>query len=104
MLMRRVTVGSSVGLHARPAAVFCAAVSKQPAPVTIEISWACVIFDISSLTRWLIGALEPTQGQAVETAEAGVAPDPTTRPAAVIASAKPVTRSDSARDRRPRRA
>jgi phosphocarrier protein HPr len=36
MLMRRVTVGSSVGLHARPAAVFCAAVGKQSAPITIE--------------------------------------------------------------------
>jgi phosphocarrier protein len=36
VLARRVTVGSSVGLHARPAAVFCAAVSKQQARVTIE--------------------------------------------------------------------
>lgn len=36
MLMRRVTVGSSVGLHARPAAVFCAAVSQRSAPFTIE--------------------------------------------------------------------
>lgn len=35
MPQRRVTVGSSVGLHARPAAVFCTAASKQPAAVTI---------------------------------------------------------------------
>ena len=32
----RVTVGSSVGLHARPAALFVQAASKQPVPVTIS--------------------------------------------------------------------
>jgi phosphocarrier protein len=35
MLERRVTVGSSIGLHARPATAFCAAASKQPVRVTI---------------------------------------------------------------------
>lgn len=32
---RTVTVGSSVGLHARPAALFVQAASKQPVKVTI---------------------------------------------------------------------
>lgn len=35
MFERRVKVGSSVGLHARPAAVFCAAASKRATKVTI---------------------------------------------------------------------
>ncbi|MFP5019377.1 HPr family phosphocarrier protein [Pseudonocardia phyllosphaerae] len=35
MAERRVKVGSSVGLHARPANLFCTAARKQPAPVTI---------------------------------------------------------------------
>ncbi|PXY27339.1 HPr family phosphocarrier protein [Prauserella muralis] len=35
MLERRVTVGSRVGLHARPAAVFAKAAAAQPVPVTI---------------------------------------------------------------------
>lgn len=32
---RRVTVASSVGLHARPAALFTQAAAKSPVPVTI---------------------------------------------------------------------
>jgi phosphocarrier protein HPr len=32
---RRVTVGSKVGLHARPAALFVQAAARQPAKVTI---------------------------------------------------------------------
>lgn len=35
MAERRVTVGSSVGLHARPAALFVQAVNRQPVPVQI---------------------------------------------------------------------
>lgn len=35
MFQRRVTVGSSVGLHARPATTFCVAASKLPVKVTI---------------------------------------------------------------------
>ena len=35
MAERRVTVGSSVGLHARPANLFCKAAGQQPAKVTI---------------------------------------------------------------------
>lgn len=35
MAQVEVTVGSRVGLHARPAAVFVRAVAKQPIPVTI---------------------------------------------------------------------
>jgi phosphocarrier protein len=35
MAERRVTVGSSVGLHARPAALFVQAASKVGVPVTI---------------------------------------------------------------------
>jgi phosphocarrier protein HPr len=35
MFERRVKVGSSVGLHARPAAAVCAAASKQPIKLTI---------------------------------------------------------------------
>ena len=38
MAERRVTVGSSVGLHARPANLFCTAAGKQPAKVTISAS------------------------------------------------------------------
>jgi hypothetical protein len=47
------------------------------------------------LTRWLIGALDPTHGQAVEAAEAGagVATDPATTVAAAVATAKPATRA-----------
>lgn len=35
MAERRVKVGSSVGLHARPANLFCTAAGQQPAKVTI---------------------------------------------------------------------
>lgn len=35
MTERRVKVGSSVGLHARPANLFCKAAGQQPAKVTI---------------------------------------------------------------------
>ena len=35
MSERRVTVGSSVGLHARPASLFVQAAGRQPVPVTI---------------------------------------------------------------------
>ena len=35
MAERRVTIGSSVGLHARPAALFTQAAARQPVPVTI---------------------------------------------------------------------
>ncbi|GHF38913.1 phosphocarrier protein [Amycolatopsis bartoniae] len=34
---RRVIVGSSVGLHARPAALFVKAAAAQPVPVTIGV-------------------------------------------------------------------
>lgn len=37
MLERRVIVGSSVGLHARPAALFVKAAAAQPVPVTIGV-------------------------------------------------------------------
>jgi phosphocarrier protein HPr len=35
MLERRVTVGSAVGLHARPATTLCAVANSQPVKVTI---------------------------------------------------------------------
>jgi phosphocarrier protein len=35
MSERQVVVGSSVGLHARPASLFVQAASRQPVPVTI---------------------------------------------------------------------
>jgi phosphocarrier protein HPr len=38
MLERRVIVGSSVGLHARPAALFVKAAAAQPVPVTIGVA------------------------------------------------------------------
>jgi phosphocarrier protein HPr len=38
MAERRVKVGSSVGLHARPANLFCTAAGRQPAKVTIAAS------------------------------------------------------------------
>ena len=37
MVERRVVVGSSVGLHARPAALFVKAAAEQPVPVTIGV-------------------------------------------------------------------
>ena len=36
MAERRVVIGSSVGLHARPAALFVQAAGRQPVPVTID--------------------------------------------------------------------
>lgn len=36
MLERRVIVGSSVGLHARPAALLAQAAARQPIPVSIS--------------------------------------------------------------------
>lgn len=35
MSQRTVTIGSSVGLHARPASLFVQAAAQQPVPVTI---------------------------------------------------------------------
>lgn len=35
MIQRRVVVGSRVGLHARPAALFVQAAARQPAKVTV---------------------------------------------------------------------
>ncbi len=35
MAERRVVIGSSVGLHARPAALFVQAAARQPVPLTI---------------------------------------------------------------------
>ncbi|MFI5907637.1 HPr family phosphocarrier protein [Dactylosporangium sp. NPDC051541] len=40
MPTRTVVVGSSSGLHARPAALFVAAAAKQPVPVTISTEGA----------------------------------------------------------------
>jgi hypothetical protein len=65
----------------------------------MEISWDCVIFDISSLTRWLIGALDPTHGHAVDTAEAGAA-EQAIRPPAARTSAKPAKRALSSQRRK----
>ena len=36
MAQREVIVGSTIGLHARPAALFVKAASEQPVPVTIR--------------------------------------------------------------------
>jgi len=57
--------------------------------------WAVLIRAINWLTRWLIGALDPTHGQAVEVAEAGawVAAEPTTSIDAAMTTAKPATRT-----------
>ncbi len=35
MFERRVTIGSSLGLHARPATTFCAAANKLPVKVSV---------------------------------------------------------------------
>jgi len=50
---------------------------------------------ISWLTRWLIGALDPTHGQAVEAAEAGawVSAALATSVDAAVMTAKPATRT-----------
>jgi hypothetical protein len=53
---------------------------------------------MSWLTRWLMGALDPTHGQAVEVADAGRAPAPSTRLAATKAKANPLLRAIVALD------
>jgi hypothetical protein len=56
--------------------------------VTRSISWAWVIFDITSATRVGMGALDPTHGHAVDTAAAGWAAAATaSSDADVVASA-----------------
>ena len=56
MLERRVVVGSSVGLHARPAALFVKAAAEQPVPVTIGVGDAAPVDARSLLSVMGLGA------------------------------------------------
>lgn len=56
MNTRKATIGSKVGLHARPAAVFCEAVENSGAEVTIEFDGETVDAD-SVLEVMTLGAM-----------------------------------------------
>ncbi|NKQ53640.1 HPr family phosphocarrier protein [Amycolatopsis sp. K13G38] len=56
MLERRVVVGSSVGLHARPAALFVKAAAEQPVPVTIGLGDGAPVDARSLLSVMGLGA------------------------------------------------
>jgi phosphocarrier protein HPr len=56
MLERRVIVGSSVGLHARPAALFVKAAAAQPVPVTIGVAGSEFVDARSLLSVMGLGA------------------------------------------------
>ncbi|WP_431879746.1 HPr family phosphocarrier protein [Amycolatopsis sacchari] len=56
MLERRVIVGSSVGLHARPAALFVKAAAAQPVPVTIGVGDGAPVDARSLLSVMGLGA------------------------------------------------
>ncbi|SFJ69677.1 phosphocarrier protein [Amycolatopsis sacchari] len=56
MLERRVIVGSSVGLHARPAALFVKAAAAQPMPVTIGVGDGAPVDARSLLSVMGLGA------------------------------------------------
>jgi phosphocarrier protein HPr len=59
---RTVVVGSSSGLHARPAALFVAAAAKQPVPVTISTDGARKPVPARSMLGVLsLGAKQGTQ-------------------------------------------
>ncbi|KAA9150261.1 HPr family phosphocarrier protein [Amycolatopsis acidicola] len=53
---RRVVVGSSVGLHARPAALFVKAAAAQPVPVTIGLGDGAPVDARSLLSVMGLGA------------------------------------------------
>lgn len=56
MPSRTVTVGSSIGLHARPAATIAAAAAEQSAPVTLALEGGEPIDAGSALLIMTLGA------------------------------------------------
>lgn len=65
---RRVVVGSKVGLHARPAALFVQAAARQPVPVTIAKDGKAPV-DAKSILKVL--SLDVRGGEEVVLAAAG---------------------------------
>lgn len=61
MPSRTVTVGSSSGLHARPAALFVAAAAKQPVKVTIRTEAKKAVPARSMLSVLSLGAKHGTE-------------------------------------------
>jgi phosphocarrier protein HPr len=61
MPSRTVTVGSSSGLHARPAALFVAAAGAQPVPVTIRTGGKKAVPAHSMLSVLSLGAKQGTE-------------------------------------------
>jgi phosphocarrier protein len=57
MAERRVTVGSKVGLHARPAAVVAKAAAAQPVPITIRKGDGTPVAAGSLLKLMTLGAM-----------------------------------------------
>jgi phosphocarrier protein len=55
---RRVTVGSKVGLHARPAALVAKAAAAQPVPVTIRKGDGKPVAAASVLNLMTLGAMQ----------------------------------------------
>lgn len=68
MTERRVSVGSSVGLHARPAHLFCTAARQQPVAVTIAASGGRGPVDAASILS--VMGLGVTSGEEVVLAAA----------------------------------
>lgn len=56
MPSKTVTVGSSVGLHARPAAIIAAAAAEQSAPVTLALEGGEPVDAGSALLIMTLGA------------------------------------------------
>jgi phosphocarrier protein len=61
MPSRTVTVGSAVGLHARPAATIAAAAAEQSAPVTLAVAGGEPVDAGSALLIMTLGAAQGTE-------------------------------------------
>lgn len=61
MPSKTVTVGSSVGLHARPAATIAAAAADQTSPVTLAVAGGDPVDAGSALLIMTLGAAQGTE-------------------------------------------
>ncbi|MDR6118505.1 phosphocarrier protein HPr [Aeromicrobium sp. SORGH_AS981] len=61
MPSKTVTVGSSVGLHARPAATIAAAAADQSSPVTLAVAGGEPVDAGSALLIMTLGAAQGTE-------------------------------------------
>ncbi|ALX03733.1 MULTISPECIES: HPr family phosphocarrier protein [Aeromicrobium] len=61
MPSKTVTVGSSVGLHARPAATIAAAAADQSSPVTLAVAGGDPVDAGSALLIMTLGAAQGTE-------------------------------------------